>query len=219
MLFVSLGLIALWICYLRREFLESFLERHLFALATLGCGMTLFLELIYQGREIYSLWGVVSNPGMEPIIGHRLLFAWIGILAHHYATHLSSTQLILISQAPACLFSIWAVGLWSQAVVGRNFALVGQVLAVFFFVPTLRYYTYYDIGIMGLWSLTFLAIYRGKFLLTIPLIAIAKLHHENAAIPCGVLIANIPEAQIPGPRWTNHLFRRLNIQASAVLIG
>lgn len=188
MLFVSLGLIALWICYLRREFLESFLERHLFALATLGCAMTLFLELIYQGREIYSLWGVVSNPGMEPVIGHRLLFAWIGILAHHYAPHLSSTHLILISQAPACLFSIWAVGLWCKAVVGRNLAWVGQVLAVFFFVPTFRYYTYYDVGIMGLWALTFSAIYRGKFWLTIPLIAIATLNHENAVILCCAVV-------------------------------
>ena len=174
----------------KREWVWRQAEPHVTSwVTTLGCSAILLLELFYQGKELYSLSGVIEHPGITSLTGKRLLFASIAIVLHQLRPTLSNKTLILASQAPAVVFTTWAVGRWCLVAVGRRFSWVGQILLVFFLVPTIRYYTFYDVGIVGFYALIFTEIYLGRYWQTVPLVALATLNHENSLLLVPVIFA------------------------------
>ena len=174
---------CVWTACRFRAQLRPIAEQRFFpVLVTIGSSAMILLCLHYQGRErtFYPLIPLIEHPENYPIFGHRVLFLWVGQLAHHLHPSLDSKTLLIVSQLPAVLFTTVMSGLWSAAIVGRRVAYLGQFFLLAFLLPTISYYNFYDIGIVGFYAATFLAAWRRRFWITVPLIAIATLNHENA---------------------------------------
>lgn len=125
---------------------------------------------------------LIEHPESHPIIGHRLLLLWLARVLHQGYPGLNSKTLLIASQVPAALFTTLAIGFWSAEFVGLKRAFLGQLFMLTFLLPTISYYNFYDIAIVGFYAATFLAVVRQRFWLTVPLISIATLNHENALL-------------------------------------
>jgi len=176
---------ALFAAYCRRIWLRRVTEEHLMFFAATGiCSLAIVFTLFYQGVEpaFYQLMPLIEHPQTDPVVGHRLLFVWPAQILHHLYPSLTSKSLLILSQVPAALFTSIMVGLWSAVFVGRRLAFLGQCIMLVFLIPTISYYNFYDIAIVGFYAATLLAVIRNRFWLTVPLIALATLNHENAML-------------------------------------
>jgi hypothetical protein len=183
MIVVTILALIAWLAYLNKKIIRELAEEYLLLIvATSGCSLLIIFTLFYQGREVYPLMPLIEHPEAQAIVGHRLLFVWPAELVHHWFPSLGTKILFIASQVPAAIFTSLMIGLWSAVFIGKRLAFVGQFLSLVFLLPTISYYNFYDIGIVGFYAATFLAVFRRRLWLTIPLIAAATLNHENALL-------------------------------------
>jgi hypothetical protein len=79
-------------------------------------------------------------------------------------------------------------------------AFLGQFFLLAFLLPTITYYDFYDLAIVGFYSATLLLAIRRRFWMTIPIIALATLNHENALLLVPA-VAFSAAASLPKWKW------------------
>lgn len=199
---LSILICAAWVLYLKKDWLRQLLEARLFfIIESLGASLFIVYTLIYQGREsVFQLLPIIEHPGNYPITGHRLLFIWPAQLLHHLWPTLTSKILFIATQVPAAIFTTVMIGLLSEAFVGRRLAFLGQFFLLAFLLPTITYYDFYDIAIVGFYAAILLLAIRKRFWITVPIIALATLNHENIVLLIPA-IAFCAAASLPKWKW------------------
>jgi len=183
---VSLIFIGLWLvyCFRNRLWNTGFRQRAFLVTMTAGCSWTIFVILRFQGFEPtwYQLQPLIDSPASRPIIGHRILFVWLAQGIHILRPSMGHIMVFMGSQIAAIVFATYMAGRWAAVFVGDRLSFLGQILLVLFLTPTISYYTFYDIGIVGFYCAAFLSLYHRRYWLFVVTVGLATLNHENALL-------------------------------------
>jgi hypothetical protein len=174
---------ALW--RVRHRLLDTQVRQSVFSLLVLlACSSTLFILLARTGYEAewYKLERLMTDPTSVPIFGQRLLFVWLANLIQGLTPSLSHLRAFYATQLLIIVFTIWIIGRWSATVAGPPTRFIGQGLLVLMLAPTLRYHTFYDIGIVFFYTACLLLLYSGRYLWFVVALGVATLNHENSLL-------------------------------------
>jgi hypothetical protein len=152
------------------------------AVTTATCAGALCLYMSKMEFENIPVDVLMTNPGAEPIFGHRLLFIWIAKAFHALIPSSSYLRCYYASQVVASLLALYAVGRWSAMYVGEHLSWLGQVLAVVMISSCFGYHDFYDIAIVFFFTCGFLALYRRKYWWLPLIVAVGTLNHENVLL-------------------------------------
>jgi hypothetical protein len=149
------------------------------AVTTATCAGALCLYMSKMEFENIPVDVLMTNPGAEPIFGHRLLFIWIAKAFHALIPSSSYLRCYYASQVVASLLALYAVGRWSAIYVGESLSWLGQVLAVVMISSCFGYHDFYDIAIVFFFTCGFIALYQRKYWWLPLIVAVGTLNHEN----------------------------------------
>jgi hypothetical protein len=125
---------------------------------------------------------------MNAAFGYRLLFPVLAVLLQKILPRLSDHNAFIAVQSLNTGISVFLTGAWSETFFPRYGRPLGYILAALMLIPTIGYWTFYDIAIVGFWTACFLLLYRGQYLGYLAVFAVATLNHENILliVPCVV---------------------------------
>lgn len=149
------------------------------SVATVACSCALWIYMSKMQYEHIPIDVLMTDPGAEPIFGHRLLFVWIAKAFHAAFPTSSDLRCYYASQVVATLLALHAVGRWSALYVGESLAWLGQVLAVVMISTCFGYRDFYDIGIVFFFTCGLLALYRRRYWWLPLIVMLGTLNHEN----------------------------------------
>jgi len=154
----------------------------------LGSVLAVFLRL----RQCFDPeWGPIAglmfHPGAVPVFGHRLLFvgvAWIFRLAGIVST--DARYCYYLSQIVALLWSFFMVGWLVRETAGEEMEYAAYPLLALLLLPTLDYFTYYDLAIPGFYAACLVLLLKGRHGLFLGILTLGMLNHENLILMAGV---------------------------------
>lgn len=157
----------------------------------LGSVMTILvaLERGYEGAW-YPLGTIMHHPEMaNPAFGYRLLFPFIAVALQRLHSSLSDHNSFVAVQTAIIAGTVYLTGTWASLFLPKLGRLLGYLLLPLLVCPTIGYWTFYDIAIVGFWTGCFLLLYHEKYLIYLLVLGLATLNHENILliIPCALL--------------------------------
>ncbi len=164
----------------------------------LACTASVFVALMSYGHEgdFSPVTVLMQRPQAYPITGNRLLMVWVADVLKLLAPSLSYLRCYLLSQLIATGAAMYLMGVWCVMVFGPRYRALGQVLLAAMLIPTIIYYTFYDIAMVFFYTLCLMLLYRGRYLLFAIVLGIGTLNHENTLllvlVAAAVLYKNAP---------------------------
>jgi len=149
------------------------------------------LEHGYEGPW-YKLHTIMHEPNESPpAFGYRLLFPLVARELQHVAPSLTDRNCFFAVQTVIIAVTVYLSGKWASLFLPRFGKLFGYVSLTLMVTPTLTYYNFYDIAIIGFWTSCLLLLYYNKWASYTALFAIATLNHENnlLLVPVALLYA------------------------------
>lgn len=145
----------------------------------LGCSWLCFYALYsysYQG-EWYQIQKVMTFSEGPPY-QHRVLFVWVANGIKAISPGISYQGCYFLSQAIAILLAFYFIKKWGELFIAREMAFLSQILLVLLLIPTFRYFTFYDIGIILFYTISLLSLFKGRFYLYFMTLLFGTLNHE-----------------------------------------
>jgi hypothetical protein len=174
----------------------------------LGCVSSAFVVL--QAMGFHGEWAdintLMTEPTRLPIFGHRLFFVSIAKVFKLALPQLTNVQCYFASQLLALLFAFIAVERLCAEVVSCKWSVIAHPITFCMFAPTIGYFTFYDIGIIGFFALSLLMIAQHRFAAYLLVFTLGVLNHENMIL---IAPAAILEARRSGHRWITLAFVHL----------
>jgi hypothetical protein len=160
-------------------------------LAWLGAVMAILvaLERGYEGSW-YPLGTIMHHPeAASAAFGYRLLFPFIAVQLQRLRPSLSDHNSFVAVQTAIIAATVYLSGKWASLFLPRLGRILGYLLLPLMICPTIGYWTFYDIAIVGFWTACFLLLHRGNYGAYLLVLGLATLNHENILliIPCAVL--------------------------------
>jgi len=160
------------------------------ALLLAACVLTTVTALsgAYEGAWC-PIGTLMTNPRQVPTFGHRLLFVGVGWLFKLAVPALSFRRCWLLSQGVATVFTFGAMAVWVRKLVGSPLIGVGSLALTVMLIPTIGYCTFYDVAMIGFYSLCLILLAEKHLLLYLTIYAVALTNHENILLllPVAVL--------------------------------
>lgn len=159
-------------------------------LVLLGCSITVLIALEhgYEGSW-YRLSAIMHHPeAANPAFGYRLLFPYIAAELQHLVPGLTDHNSFIAVQALIIGATVYLSGRWISLFLPTYGRLLGYALLPLMLCPTIDYWNFYDIAIIGFWTGCLLLLEARHFFLYLVVFAFATLNHENILliIPCAV---------------------------------
>lgn len=157
----------------------------------LACGATL-LSALQRGYEgpWYPLSTIIHQPtAANPAFGYRLLFPKLALLAQAVFPSLTDRQAFYAVQVLAIAMAMYFCGEWARLFMPRLGRHLGYLLLAVILPPTIGYFTFYDIAIVGFWAACLWLLYHQHWVIYLIVFGISTLNHENNLIlvPIAVL--------------------------------
>jgi hypothetical protein len=134
---------------------------------------------------------LMNHPATTPIAGHRLLFVAVAWLPRIVLPEVSSKQCYFFSQLVALIFTFLAMRRWSLLFLhAKCLPIVYMVLAVTL-IPTFRYYTFYDIAMVGFFALAFEMLFTDRLIFLTLVFALALTNHENILLVVPIVVLHL----------------------------
>jgi hypothetical protein len=134
---------------------------------------------------------LMNRPATMPITGHRLLFVAVAWLPRMVMPGMSAKQCYFFSQVIALIFTFLAMRKWSLLFLPvRSLPIVYMLLAVTL-IPTFRYYTFYDIAMVGFFALTFELLFTDRLVLLALVFALGLSNHENILLIVPIVVLHL----------------------------
>lgn len=187
---VALYLLVLWLALLQTQWLFArrlaqvgparFADSMLDGLVTLFCLCAFYLFLLNYGgeREWYPLEKVMALSANPPF-QHRLLFVLPALALHALVPAMSVFACFLWSQMLAAALALWAARRLASLFIRPDLAFVAQPLVLLMWAATLRYYTFFDIGIIFIYALALYYLLSGALRPYLLVFAVGTLNHES----------------------------------------
>jgi hypothetical protein len=146
------------------------------------------LERGYEGSW-YQLSTIMHHPeAASAAFGYRLLFPFVAVQLQRLMPSLSDHNSFVAVQVCIIALTVYLTGKWAGLFLPNVGRIMGFMLLPLMLCPTMGYWTFYDIAIVGFWTAGFLLLQRGKFLLYFAILGLATLNHENILliVPCAL---------------------------------
>jgi hypothetical protein len=147
------------------------------------------LERGYEGSW-YRLSTIMHRPeAANPAFGYRLLFPFLAVQVQKLAPSLTDHNCFIAIQAIIIAVTVYLSGEWAKVFVPKVGRPFGYALVALMVCPTIGYWTFYDVAIIGFWTGCLLLLHHNKPVAYVAIFAIATLNHENSLllVPCAVL--------------------------------
>lgn len=157
------------------------------------CVATLFLVLLhgYEGWW-YPLATIIHHPETaNPAFGYRQLLPMLARAFEHIVPAASDHNAFVATQLVAIVATVFLCGEWTRLFLPRFGRPLGYLLTTVMLAPTLDYWDFYDIAIVGFWAACLWLLYRKEWIGYTTVFALATLNHENnlLLVPVAVLFA------------------------------
>jgi hypothetical protein len=187
------GFLAVAFYFIYAPFRSPNLDRHLFSIAAaMAVSASIFIILATFARDEYfaPLGTLMTNPSSLPVYGQRLLMIWIAKVVKVLLPSVSYRRAYLATQLLAIFGTAYTVGKWSALFVGEEWKVVGQLLLATMLLPTITYSTFYDIPMIGVYTLCLFLLYKKRYAYFLAALAIGTLNHENTLllVPVAALV-------------------------------
>lgn len=151
------------------------------------CLAAVYVFLVRYGHEAewYSIKKIMSYAGKPPF-QHRVMFVVPANAMHAFFPSLETGSCFLAAQVLAAALALWAVKRFSSLFIRADMAFVSQLLLVAVWAPTQRYFTFYDIGIMFVFSFCLYHLLRQEFRPYLLMLALGTFNHETTLFLIGV---------------------------------
>lgn len=169
------------------------LDNRLFSTAAvMAVSASIFIILATFARDEYfaPLETLMTSPKSLPVYGQRLLMIWIAQAVKLLLPAFSYRRAYLATQLLAIVGTTYMVGKWSALFVGEKRKVIGQLLLVTMLIPTITYSTFYDIAMIGMYTLCLYLLYNRRYVYFVAVLAIGTLNHENTLllVPVAALV-------------------------------
>jgi hypothetical protein len=172
------------ICRLTAEFAPDWLVGF-----ACGASVLIALESGYEGAW-YKLSTIVHAPqSAAPAFGYRILLPFLAAQLERLRPTLTDHNAFIAVQAAAIAAGVYLSGRWASLFLPRFGRPLGYALFALTVAPTIGYWTFYDIAIVGFWTACLLLLHRDRRIAYLAVLALATLNHENVLllVPCAVL--------------------------------
>ena len=192
--FLTAALAGGWLIYRFRSRLQNpRVTAKIFSVAAyLGAVFILFLSLFQYSSEApwYKIETMMTHPASVPVFGQRVLFVIPAILLKSLSSHISYTMAFLAVQLGAMVVAVYLMGRWAACFIGEQHAYLGQILLAFLMAPTFHYWTFHDVGVVLIYTLCFLLLYRRQYWLFLATFGLGIVNHPNifVLLPTAVVI-------------------------------
>ena len=180
-------------------------DRLVFLLCTAG----FYVFLVRYGEE--RAWNPIAdvmNLAANPPFQHRMLFVVPAQWLRAVVPSMRYFDSFLYTQVLAAMLALWAVKRLAGEFIRKDLAFLAQPLLLAIWAPTLRYYTFYDIGIVFVFSFCLYHMYRKEFLPYLLMLALGTCNHETTLFLI-VTSACVWGGQMPASRLAGLLFLQL----------
>ncbi|SIQ61433.1 hypothetical protein SAMN05880566_104235 [Janthinobacterium sp. TND4EL3] len=168
---------ALTLHRLRRPALsgKDWLDHVMFVVYTAAFGYI----LLYFGvqRSWYVIDKIMAYEGAPPF-QHRVMFVFPAQVLQYAVPQLGALQSFLWSQVLAVVLMLWSVRRFATLFIRSDLAFIGQFLILCIWAPTLHYYTFYDIGIIFVYSFCLYHLLRRELLPYVAMLVAGTFNHE-----------------------------------------
>jgi hypothetical protein len=187
------GLLAGALYFISALFRFPNVDNRLFSVAVvMALSASIFIILATFARDEYfaPLETLMTDPKSLPVYGQRLLMIWIAKAVKVLLPSFSYRRAYLATQLFATVGAVYVMGKWSALFIGEKWKLVGQCLLVTMLIPTITYSTFYDIPMIGVYTLCLLLLYKGRYVYFLSALAVGTLNHENTLllVPVAALV-------------------------------
>ncbi len=147
------------------------------------------VERGYQGAW-YQLGTIIHHPEIaEPPFGYRPLFP---LLAAGFQTifHRMNDHNVFIATQVICIgAAVYLMGRWTNLFLPGFGKLLGFMLAALMLCPTIGYWTFYDIALVGFWTACLMLLYYEQTVGYLLVFILGTFNHENMLllVPCALL--------------------------------
>jgi hypothetical protein len=160
-------------------------------LVSIACAATL-VQAVLHGREgaWYPLSTIIHQPQLaDPAFGYRLLLPTLARVLEFFVPRATDHNAFLATQILAIAVLIYLCGAWTQLFLPSYGRPLGCLLTTVMLVPTMNYWTFYDLAIVAFWSGCLLMLYHDRWLSYLVIFGFGVLNHENMLllVPVAVL--------------------------------
>jgi hypothetical protein len=154
-----------------------------------GCAWACFHALWYGGAsmEWYPLDEVMDFSAAPPF-NHRVLLVVLARGIRALAPGHSPRFYFLVTQLPAIGLALYALRRWAALHVGARWADLAPLVFTAMYVPTIGYYTFYDVTIVAAYSLGLYFLFLRRFLPYLAVLLIGTTNHENILLLIAVFL-------------------------------
>ena len=144
------------------------------------CLAAVYVFLVRYGHEgaWYSLEKIMAYAGNPPF-QHRVMFVVPARSLQTLFPSLDAVSCFLGAQVLAAALALWAVKRFASLFIRADMAFVSQLLLVAMWAPTQRYFTFYDIGIMFVFSFCLYHLLRQEFRPYLLMLTLGTFNHET----------------------------------------
>ncbi len=128
-------------------------------------------------RHWYVIQEIMTFTGHPPY-QHRVLFVGLAHALRTLSPSLTYHESYLMSQMAAIVLALWAVRRLAGLFISRDLTFIAPCLALLMYAPTLDYFTFYDIGIIFVYSFCLYHLYRRDFIPYTLMFAVGTYNHE-----------------------------------------
>ncbi len=185
LLAAALVVLSTLLYFKRRIAAPLLLSARAFDLAIwLACTVSVFVALMSYGHEgdFSPVTVLMQRPQEYPITGNRLLMVWLADALKWLAPSLSYLRCYFLSQLMATGAAMYLMGQWCVMFFGSRYRALGQVLLAAMLIPTIIYYTFYDIAMVFFYTLCLMLLYRKRYVLFAMALGVGTLNHENTLL-------------------------------------
>jgi hypothetical protein len=146
-----------------------------------ACVATL-VQVVLHGREgpWYPLSTIIHQPQLaDPAFGYRLLLPMVARTLEYLVPRATDHNAFIAVQILVITVMIYLCGAWTRLFLPGLGRPLGYLLATVMLVPTMNYWTFYDLAIVAFWSGCLLSLYYDRWLIYLIVFAFGILNHEN----------------------------------------
>jgi hypothetical protein len=118
----------------------------------------------------------------------RLLVPFLAAQLQRLAPSLTDHNCFIAVQCVIIAATVWLSGKWASLFLPRFGPLLGYGLLPLMLCPTMTYWNFYDVAIIGFWTACLLLLHHRKIPAYLAIFTIATLNHENnlLLVPCAI---------------------------------
>ena len=128
-------------------------------------------------RSWYVIDKIMAYQGTPPF-QHRVMFIFPAQVLQYAMPQLGAIQSFLWSQVLAVVLMLWSVRRFASLFIRRDLAFIGQFIVLCMWAPTLNYYTFYDIGIIFVYSFCLYHLMRRELVPYLAMLVAGTFNHE-----------------------------------------